>query len=423
MLVEWPERAGCALKADAARHRSSISRPGDGPVRASRCSAGTGGVRAAARSASRPSRRSSRRAAGPRPTRMHMQGDASTRAYERLVKPNGETAHPDDLAARARTARRSGAASPTARSPSSPSPCTPSWPWTRACARLGLQRAAIYGEDLETGPPDHRGSRQRAGGRRARARSRSATRRRRGCSRSCTPPTLPHGPAGRRRPRPRDPALRSRSLPDRGRAAARLVRAAHRRHASCPGSARAEFVNLWRERLEPSAGRPDDLDPARLSLAEPDLAARPGGARARRAHRFPGRRAGPPGLRRRLAPAGRPRDRAGRARAEAARPLCARAARAADPGFDVAAFARAYAIMGAQRATKILGIFARLDRRDGKPQYLQHLPRIEAYLARNLAHPALAKLEGLVRESPAAPRAEPTRLREPASHVRDEPRT
>ena len=42
-----------------------------------------------------------------------------------------------------------------------------------------------------------------------------------------------------------------------------------------------------------------------------------------------------------------------------------------DPGFDVAAFTEAYAMMGAQRATKILGLFTRLDRRDGKPQYLQ----------------------------------------------------
>jgi aminoglycoside/choline kinase family phosphotransferase len=72
----------------------------------------------------------------------------------------------------------------------------------------------------------------------------------------------------------------------------------------------------------------------------------------------------------------------------------ARERRAADPQFDVAAFARAYAIMGTQRATKILGIFARLDRRDGKPHYLRHLPRIEAYLMRNLAHPSLAKLKG-----------------------------
>ncbi len=45
---------------------------------------------------------------------------------------------------------------------------------------------------------------------------------------------------------------------------------------------------------------------------------------------------------------------------------------------------------GAAAATKILGIFARLDRRDGKPGYLAHLPRIEGYLARNLAHPALS---------------------------------
>jgi tRNA threonylcarbamoyl adenosine modification protein YjeE len=72
----------------------------------------------------------------------------------------------------------------------------------------------------------------------------------------------------------------------------------------------------------------------------------------------------------------------------------ARDRKAADPSFDVSAFARAYAIMAGQRATKILGIFARLDRRDGKPHYLKHLPRIEAYLIRNLAHPALGKLKG-----------------------------
>lgn len=65
-----------------------------------------------------------------------------------------------------------------------------------------------------------------------------------------------------------------------------------------------------------------------------------------------------------------------------------------DPAFDLADFARAYAIMGAQRNTKIAGIFARLDKRDGKPGYLKHLPRIEAYLRRNLEHPALAELKG-----------------------------
>jgi hypothetical protein len=62
-------------------------------------------------------------------------------------------------------------------------------------------------------------------------------------------------------------------------------------------------------------------------------------------------------------------------------------------GFDVAAFAASYAITGAQRATKILGIFARLDRRDGKPQYLAHLPRIERALAKSLAHPLLSAIK------------------------------
>ena len=66
--------------------------------------------------------------------------------------------------------------------------------------------------------------------------------------------------------------------------------------------------------------------------------------------------------------------------------------RLSDPEFDMPRFARAYAILGAQRATKILGIFARLDRRDRKPHYLAHLPRIERYLAKNLAHPALDEL-------------------------------
>ena len=68
------------------------------------------------------------------------------------------------------------------------------------------------------------------------------------------------------------------------------------------------------------------------------------------------------------------------------------ARRAHDPDFDANAFAGLYATLAAQRATKILGIFARLDRRDGKPQYLRHLPRIYAYLCRALGHPTLARL-------------------------------
>ncbi len=69
-----------------------------------------------------------------------------------------------------------------------------------------------------------------------------------------------------------------------------------------------------------------------------------------------------------------------------------RVRRSADAAFDTPAFARAYATLAAQRASKILGIFARLERRDNKPQYLRHLPRVWAYLQRSLAHPALAPL-------------------------------
>ena len=82
--------------------------------------------------------------------------------------------------------------------------------------------------------------------------------------------------------------------------------------------------------------------------------------------------------------------------------LYARLRGARDPSFDMARSPRAYAVMGAQRATKILGIFTRLDRRDGKPQYLQHLPRIERTLAKNLAHPVAASAAALVRGASAA---------------------
>jgi tRNA threonylcarbamoyl adenosine modification protein YjeE len=68
-----------------------------------------------------------------------------------------------------------------------------------------------------------------------------------------------------------------------------------------------------------------------------------------------------------------------------------KARRAADGDFDPAGFAELYAIMSAQRNTRLLGTFARLNRRDGKPQYLRHQPRIWTYLSRSLAHPALAE--------------------------------
>lgn len=75
------------------------------------------------------------------------------------------------------------------------------------------------------------------------------------------------------------------------------------------------------------------------------------------------------------------------------------AARDVVGSFDETAFREAYAIMAAQRNSKILGIFVRLDRRDGKPQYLKHLPRIRDYLGRALAHPALAELRDFYRDN------------------------
>jgi tRNA threonylcarbamoyl adenosine modification protein YjeE len=69
-----------------------------------------------------------------------------------------------------------------------------------------------------------------------------------------------------------------------------------------------------------------------------------------------------------------------------------RSRRELDHDFDPGAFTTIYAALAAQRASKILGIFSRLERRDGKPQYLRHMPRVWGYLQRSLAHPALASL-------------------------------
>lgn len=61
-------------------------------------------------------------------------------------------------------------------------------------------------------------------------------------------------------------------------------------------------------------------------------------------------------------------------------------------GGEESRFVPAYAALGAQRALRILGIFARLCLVAGKPGYLQMIPRVWAQLRRNLAHPALAPL-------------------------------
>ena len=61
-------------------------------------------------------------------------------------------------------------------------------------------------------------------------------------------------------------------------------------------------------------------------------------------------------------------------------------------GADAKAFAAEYAVLGVQRALRIMGIFARLCVVGGKPGYLRLMQRIWGQLWRNLEHPALAAL-------------------------------
>ena len=60
------------------------------------------------------------------------------------------------------------------------------------------------------------------------------------------------------------------------------------------------------------------------------------------------------------------------------------------PTLDRAAFDASYAVLGAQRNCKIVGIFTRLCVRDGKPVYLGHIPRVWRLIEQDLRHPALA---------------------------------
>ena len=61
--------------------------------------------------------------------------------------------------------------------------------------------------------------------------------------------------------------------------------------------------------------------------------------------------------------------------------------------FDEERFRAAYAAVGAERVLRLIGLWPRLLKRDGKPQYMAHMPRSMDYLHRNLAHPALGHLK------------------------------
>lgn len=60
-------------------------------------------------------------------------------------------------------------------------------------------------------------------------------------------------------------------------------------------------------------------------------------------------------------------------------------------------FLASYFLWGAQRSTKILGVFSRLAKRDGREKYLCHLPRVRKTLACDLQHPHLKNVQSWFR--------------------------
>jgi hypothetical protein len=78
------------------------------------------------------------------------------------------------------------------------------------------------------------------------------------------------------------------------------------------------------------------------------------------------------------------------------------------PALDRAAFDASFAALAAQRHCKVIGIFTRLCRRDGKPRYLAHIPRLWRLLEGNFRHPVLAPVQAwLDRHIPPALRRIP----------------
>jgi N-acetylmuramate 1-kinase len=82
---------------------------------------------------------------------------------------------------------------------------------------------------------------------------------------------------------------------------------------------------------------------------------------------------------------------------------------AAFPALREKDFDASYAILGAQRNAKIIGIFTRLCVRDGKAQYLAHIPRVWRLLEHDLKHPELAPIaQWLARHIPGPQRRVPS---------------
>lgn len=83
-----------------------------------------------------------------------------------------------------------------------------------------------------------------------------------------------------------------------------------------------------------------------------------------------------------------------------------------ETGTGAEALEAALAVLGAQRNLRILGVFARLSLRFGKPRYVDLIPRVWGHLARDLAHPALAAVARAARPLPAPEPALKQRLKD-----------
>jgi len=82
---------------------------------------------------------------------------------------------------------------------------------------------------------------------------------------------------------------------------------------------------------------------------------------------------------------------------------------AAFPDLDRPTFDAAFAVLAAQRHAKVIGIFTRLCLRDGKPRYLDHIPRLWRLLERALHHPNLAPVaDWFARNLPSERREKPS---------------
>ncbi len=73
---------------------------------------------------------------------------------------------------------------------------------------------------------------------------------------------------------------------------------------------------------------------------------------------------------------------------------------------DEETFRAAYAVLGVQRNLRIIGAFARLCLKAGKPRYVDLIPRVWDFVTRNLAHPALAPVADQIRATLPAPTPE-----------------